>query len=522
MNINRTLSKGIISVLFVLALSASIAAAVPFTVGNVFAGVGAGKINEYTPTGTLVQTLDSTSGSSEQTGMCFDASNNLYGTSFEANSMEKFNSSGFLIKYPWGGPFNADPESCVVNAAGNVYVGQADGTHKILEFDPTGTTLLGNWTPITDRGTDWIDLAADQKTVFYNSESGTIRRFDVSTPSGTQLSDFATGLSGPCYALRIRTNGEVMSACTNQVYRLNNTGGIIQTYPKPATETSILFAMNLDRDGTSFWTAGFNTGHVYKIDIATGNILSNFTATPLGPTVAGLAVLGEITVSRPSLGSISGTKYNDLNSSGTRDAGEPGLANWTITLTNSTGSVVTKVTDVNGSYSFTNLTDGNYTVGEVKQSGWNQTAPVTGNYTVIITGGSIITGKDFGNVQASNKCDKKKHDDDKKKLDDDKKKLDDNKKKLDDDNKKLGDDKKKYDDDKKKLDNDIKKKAGSKTIADDNKKLGDDKKKYDDNKKKYDDNKKKYDDDKKKYDDNKKKYDDDDKKNKCNYDKKKD
>jgi hypothetical protein len=224
-----------------------------------------------------------------------------------------------------------------------------------------------------------------------------------------------------------------------------------------------------------------------------------------------------------SKGSISGMKFNDSNGNGTRDTGELGLANWTITLKNETGSMSTEITDANGNYIFTNLTDGNYTVREVQQSGWNQTAPVTGNYTVIITGGSIITGKDFGNVQASNKCDKKKHDDDKKKLDD-------NKKKLDDDNKKLGDDKKKYDDDKKKLDNDIKKKAGSKTIADDKKKYDDDKKKYDDDdkkkydddKKKYDDDKKKYDDDKKKYDDNKKKYDDDDKKNKCNYDKKKD
>src|SRR5450756_883736 len=93
-------------VVFLMALSATIAVAVPFQKGDVFAGVGSGKISEYTPTGTLVQTLDSTSGSSEQTGMCFDSANNLYGTSFEAGTMEKFNSSGMLVTYPWGGPFS--------------------------------------------------------------------------------------------------------------------------------------------------------------------------------------------------------------------------------------------------------------------------------------------------------------------------------------------------------------------------------------------------------------------------------
>jgi hypothetical protein len=154
-------------------------------------------------------------------------------------------------------------------------------------------------------------------------------------------------------------------------------------------------------------------------------------------------------------GSISGTKYNDLNSSGTRDAGEPGLTNWTITLTNSTGRVVTKVTDVNGSYSFVNLTDGNYTVGEVNQSGWKQTAPATEVYSITISDGTVVTGIDFGNVQTVNKCDKKKSDDDKKRVDDDSKKLDDDKKKSDDDKKKLddktiADDKKRVDDDKKK------------------------------------------------------------------------
>jgi hypothetical protein len=102
-------------------------------------------------------------------------------------------------------------------------------------------------------------------------------------------------------------------------------------------------------------------------------------------------------------GSIAGMKFNDLNGNGVNDA-EPGLANWIITLTNETGSIVTQTTASDGSYNFTNLTDGNYTVGEVLQNNWIQTAPAvstTGSatYTVQISGGNDVTGKDFGNFQ---------------------------------------------------------------------------------------------------------------------------
>jgi hypothetical protein len=104
-----------------------------------------------------------------------------------------------------------------------------------------------------------------------------------------------------------------------------------------------------------------------------------------------------VTLAKPELGSISGTKFNDSNGNGVRDAGEQGLPNWTIVLTKPDGSTVTTITNADGSYGFTNLTAGNYTVGEIQQ-GWKQTAPSTGTYNVTITSvGENITNKDFGN-----------------------------------------------------------------------------------------------------------------------------
>jgi hypothetical protein len=77
---------------------------------------------------------------------------------------------------------------------------------------------------------------------------------------------------------------------------------------------------------------------------------------------------------------IRGNKWNDLNSNGVKDTGEPALANWTVYLDeNSNGKLdsgeTATVTDASGNYAFTTLLDGTYTVAEVQQSGWQQTTP---------------------------------------------------------------------------------------------------------------------------------------------------
>ena len=63
-------------------------------------------------------------------------------------------------------------------------------------------------------------------------------------------------------------------------------------------------------------------------------------------------------------------KFNDLNGNGVRDLGEPGLANWTIKVTDSSGHTQTTITDSQGNYSFTVPAPGTYSVSELLQSGW--------------------------------------------------------------------------------------------------------------------------------------------------------
>jgi len=265
---------------------------VAFAVGDVLADVGQGTIRHFTPSGTLVDTLTTPANSYEGDGMCFDAGRDLFATQgFESNTVSKFDDHGNLLQANFGSGYTGHPESCIVDSAGHVYVGQPDGTHSILEFDSTGN-LLNSFSPaVENRGTDWIDLAADQCTMYYTSEGSHIKRFNVCT--NTQLPDFATLPASPCYAHRIRPNGEVLVACTSAVFRLSASGAVIQTFSVP--NTIDLFALNLDSDGTSFWTADYTSGEVVKVDIATGSVLTSFT-TPPQSVLGGLAIVGEINV----------------------------------------------------------------------------------------------------------------------------------------------------------------------------------------------------------------------------------
>jgi hypothetical protein len=106
----------------------------------------------------------------------------------------------------------------------------------------------------------------------------------------------------------------------------------------------------------------------------------------------------EILSAPTSSGNISGVEFNDLNDNGKRDLGEPGLASWTIVLTRPDGFNETAITNLDGTYIFSNISAGNYIVGEVQQGLWKQTAPPTGTYNVTITSSEEdFTGKDFGN-----------------------------------------------------------------------------------------------------------------------------
>lgn len=96
------------------------------------------------------------------------------------------------------------------------------------------------------------------------------------------------------------------------------------------------------------------------------------------------------------------TKFNDLDGDGVRDLSEPGLPNWTFTVTPPPPATIT--TGPQGSFCFGVPAPGMYTVTEQVQSGWTATTPTTQTATAST---SQLVNLSFGNKRKADdkKCD---------------------------------------------------------------------------------------------------------------------
>jgi uncharacterized repeat protein (TIGR01451 family) len=236
--------------------------------------------------------------------MAFDQAGNLYATGFLTNKIDRFTPSGTSLT-KFGSSFDLNPESIVFDAAGNAYVGQSDGSHRVLKFDPSGNLVDSYTVQIESRGSDWIELAPDQRTLYYTSEGHTIKRYDLVTRQ--QLPDFATGLPGnEAFQLQFLPDGSVLIADDHWILHLDTSGKIVQTYGyDPSNQW---FNLVLDPDGKTFWSSDQGDGRVARFDISTGQQLESFNTVPGG--AFGLAVVGEIraaTAASLTLGTVATT-----------------------------------------------------------------------------------------------------------------------------------------------------------------------------------------------------------------------
>jgi sugar lactone lactonase YvrE len=277
----KTLARTMALVACLLAV-ANLAGAASFTVGDVFASIGNGQVAEYTAAGALVQTLTTGAGGFT-TGSTFDAAGNFYVTSFSTNQVFKFNSNGVLVG-TFGSGYST-PESILFDKNGNAFVGNLG--NGLLEFDAAGNLVQSFGTGRVD----WFDLSADGKTAYFTTEGGRVNAFDLAT--NTAMAPFST--AGGDYALRLLGSGGLLVADQTAVHRMNSAGAIVQTYDVASDDG--FFALNLDPDGTSFWSGSFTTGKLYKFDIATGALLE--TIDTGSSSLYGVSVYGEVTVGGP-------------------------------------------------------------------------------------------------------------------------------------------------------------------------------------------------------------------------------
>jgi len=288
-----------VSVLAVV-LSLQPLAAATWEDGYVFVGISSGCYQVFQPDGTFVEQIcDGLGGFT--TGCAFDNAGNLWATNFTNDGIVQYDGDDphsvlqFFPTLGLTGAADLSNESIVFDAAGDFYVGHPDGGDDIHKYSTAGTLLQEFDVAIDARGSDWLDLAANQCTMYYTGEGRTVKRYDVCID--TQLADFGTVPgAGNNFALRLLEpcdgSGGLLVADNNNIKRMAGDGSTFQTYDVPGEDT--WFALNRDPDGTSFWSGDIVTGNIYRFDIETGAILAG-PITTVPQSLFGICVRGELT-----------------------------------------------------------------------------------------------------------------------------------------------------------------------------------------------------------------------------------
>ena len=252
------------------------------------------------------------------------------------------------------------------------------GTFYIVEDDSSGWTRLGYQrdigAPILST-TNTITLTAfpPQTTLlrFYSFKNGSIAGMkfnDLNADSIKSVGD--NGIAS--WKILLAKNGlpfDSMLTLGDGSYQFNNLGygtytvsehqvsGWKQTYPK--------------------------TSSTYSLVMQSGQ---NYTAKDFG---------------NYRYGSIAGTMFEDIDGNGANDGSDVPLVGWIVRLVESGIQVDSTLTAGDGTYSFSSLLPGTYTVREALPSGWLQTLPIGGTYTNLVISSDVHqTGKDFGNYRS--------------------------------------------------------------------------------------------------------------------------
>jgi len=252
-------------------------------VASEFVGVGSGQIKQFDQNGKTLKSLATNQGGS-LTGMAFDWLDALYVTDFSADTVSKFNGNGTLIG-TFGSGYNCKPESIVFDNSGNAYVGETGCSHALLKFDAYGN-LAAAYTVSTEvEGSDWIDLAADQCTIYYTSQGTTVFRFNACT--GQQQPPFATGLTTGL-AVKILGDGSVLVADKADIVHFDSCGHVIGKFTAP--DESCLVSLALDPDGKTFWALDYCSSDVLRFDVGSGAQVTKFSSGAAAQTTYGIGM----------------------------------------------------------------------------------------------------------------------------------------------------------------------------------------------------------------------------------------
>ena len=336
-------------------------------IGDVFAAIAGGQYNVFQNNGIPVETITDGLGGFT-TGCAFNNDRSLLYTTNFSNTMVPVYSAihahaiAPVINTSAQSP-GGDSESVAFYADGSFTVGHPDGNDALQQYDNTNTFVTSFFPDVSGgRGVDWHDPAVDQDTVFYTSESRTVRRFDIGINAQGALFAALAADGGVAFALRLLPPGDgtggLLVADTGNIKRLNGAGAVSQTYDVGGEDN--WFSLSLDPNGTSFWAGDSTTGNFYRFAIAGGVELGPIVSGATPGNFTGLCVLGEPAAAVVAFVDIDVKAFSDPNGFNCKKKGVLPVTIW--------GTATFDVSDIDLTTVVLKLADGTPVGGPVVNS----------------------------------------------------------------------------------------------------------------------------------------------------------
>jgi hypothetical protein len=254
-------------------------------VGNVYVGTCDGalqntqhhEVDVYDATGQFVIALHGPSQNSCMNGMIFDAGDHSHVISARFGTQSwnvlEFDNLGDLLSSH--GPFNA-PSGITHDLQGSLYLAQGN----ILKIDHSNVQTTFN----VAGGAVSVDMAPDQRTLFYTTANGDVKSFDV--VSKTQGPDIA--LNAIARSVRVLADKSILIDSLGAIQKWAGCAGCLYkrktSYQVPANADNF----TLDPDGVSFWTINtfyddqnqLGNADVYRTNIKTGAAMGTSPCSP--------------------------------------------------------------------------------------------------------------------------------------------------------------------------------------------------------------------------------------------------
>ena len=264
---------------------------------------------------------------------------------------------------------------------------------SIIALDTNDTGSVASNTAVESVN---VKIAAPVVTPSGTTNTFTVGGAAVAVDSGITVTSYDSDLTGATVTISAGTlqSGDTLHF-TNQNRITGSYSGGVLTLAGNATPAQYQTALQ----SVAFSTTSTNTTarslSIVALDTNdTGSVPSN-------------TVLETIDISAAAKGAISGTVYFDVTGNGLSadDTPESGIKVY-LDLNNSgqlTSNDPVVTTGSNGSYSFTGLAAGSYTVREIVATGQVRTAPtLSDHYTITLASGQTSSGNDFDNAQTYN------------------------------------------------------------------------------------------------------------------------